>query len=320
MAQTFFPITPVKKTIGAEKAWTEINVSANIPVGATGVVIHLHYSRTDSAIFGLRKNGSTDDRTALLGDEDHTWAAIGVDGSRIFEAYIWEDRTNFDVWIVGYTMAGVTFHTNAKDYSLGTTTTWTPIDCTTDAPSAIGLIFEVFNSFLNVGMGLRKNGSSDDRTNDCSYHFEFGVIIGCDDSQIINGYIETTEVDFWLVGYITDGCTFILNATDLSLGATGSWLDLDALPDNAIMGFIEVIGGFNAFGLRKNGSGETIVTQAYDHPWAFVECDEDQLIEGNISNLNTDFFLVGYAEVPAEAGIANKSANMGAKMIAAGLI
>jgi len=296
MAQTFYPITPVEVTPGTASAWTDVDVSGSVPSGATGVILHCTNTSadTDYAI-GLRKNGSTDNRTQTMRYTSHFWAMIGVDTSRIFEAYV-GSTSYVNIYLAGYTINGVTFFTNAYDKSLSATGAWTDINCATQAPNAIGLIWEVVGTATTYYFGFRKNGSTDTRTGELRHHRCFGAIIGCDTSQICEGYIESTDVDFFLVGYITDGTTFNLNATNVSLGSAGSWLDLSALPSNANMGFIEVVCTiYYSFGLRKNGSSEEIYQDCAFHPWAIVECDTSYIIEGKIENTAVDFFVVGYS-------------------------
>lgn len=297
MAQTFFPITPTEFVPGGAGSWQDMDASGSVPAGATGVILHCIFPYSSYA-FGLRKNGSTDNRITNVRYRSHCWAMIGVDSNRVFEAYV-GSTTDIDIYVVGYTVSGVTFKTNADNKSLSTTGSWQDIDCSSEAPSAIGLIFEVVNVGTAAYGGLRKNGSSDDRSNyNIFQHQSFGAVIGCDASQICEGYIETTDVDFYLLGYITDGCTFNTNATDVSLTTTGAWTDLSALPSGANMGFIEVCpAGADKYGLRKNGSSEDIYQDARLHPWAIVECDEDRLIEGEIEKTTTDFFVVGYSVV-----------------------
>lgn len=298
MAQTFFPITPTEIVAGAANDWVTMDASGYVPSGATGVILHCINKQSTGRALGLRKNGSTDDRTDDIAGLGHCWAAIGVDANRVFEAYVTSTEIE-DIYVVGYTISGVTFKTNADDMSLGVTGSWQPINCSTEAPNAIGLIFEIIGGLWKES-GLRKNGSSDDRHPYVRDHRWFTAIIGCDDSQICEGYIGDTDVDFFLVGYITDGCTFNTNATDISLGSTEEWLDLSALPAGANMGFIEVISTatYN-FGLRKNDTAEDIYRDVSRHVWGIVECDASQIIEGKIENTGVDFFVVGYSEVVA---------------------
>lgn len=297
LQQSFYPITPVEVTPGTAGSWQDVDVSAYVPAGATGVILHCVNNSTNTArYFGFRKNGSTDARTDSLSYGTHVWATIGVDSSRIFEAYI-QDITDIDVWLVGYTTSGVTFFTNAYNKSPSVLSNWEDIDCSTEAPNAIGLIFEIQNTGSLASFGLRKYGSSDNRVVQTVGYNTFAVIIGCDTAQKCQGQITDSNIKVYLVGYVTQGAIFNTNATDVSLSSTGSWIDLAALPTGSVMGFIEAtsLASTNRFGLRKNGSSEAIYKYCYRHPFAMVECDSSGIIEGEISNTDVDFFLVGYA-------------------------
>lgn len=297
LQQSFYPITPVEVTPGTAGSWQDVDVSAYVPAGATGVILHCVNNSTNTMrYFGFRKNGSTDARTDSLSYGTHVWATIGVDSSRIFEAYI-QDITDIDVWLVGYTTSGVTFFTNAYDKSPSVLSNWEDIDCSTEAPNAIGLIFEIQNTGSLASFGLRKYGSSDNRVVQTVGYNTFAVIIGCDTAQKCQGQIADSNIKVYLVGYVTQGAIFNTNATDVSLSSTGSWIDLAALPTGSVMGFIEAtsLASTNRFGLRKNGSSEAIYKYCYRHPFAMVECDSSGIIEGEISNTDVDFFLVGYA-------------------------
>ncbi len=298
-SQTFYPITPTEVTVTPVNGWRTVNASALAPAGSTGVIIHIVNTSASSYSVGLRKNGSTDDRAATLDANCHTWAIIGVDANRIFQAYT-EHLTNVDFYVVGYTVTGVTIATNAtlKTFTAHATTFY-DIDCSVQAPSATGLIFEIYGTDWQ-NFGIRKNGSTDARRLPTIYHNTFSAIVGCDTGQICEGQHASTEIYFYLTGYVTDGATFNTNATNLSLAGTGAWTDLTALPATSNMGFIEVASSdFYNYGLRKNGTSENIYQQAVQHPWGIVECDTSQLIEGEIANTGCDFFLVGYSTAAA---------------------
>ena len=303
MAQTFFPVTPVRCTPGTANDWIDVNLDdyfSGLGSDVTGVIIHaVNTLYVLGEAFGLRKNGSTDNRIGTIALSSHCWAAIGVDSNHIFEAYV-GNTTFVDIYIVGYTKTGVTFFTNAYDKSLSTTNTWTDIDCHVEAPGAIGLIFEI-NATSESGypaFALRKNGSTDNINNFVILHSNFGHIVGCDANQICEGWILDTILDFYLVGYITDGATFNTNAVALSLAGAGAWTDLAALPANSVMGFIEVaspLGIDYRYGLRKNGSSENIYQGARYHPCGFVECDASGIIEGEVADTKIKFYGIGQA-------------------------
>jgi hypothetical protein len=294
--QSFFPITPVAVTPASSGSWEDVNAGAyGVPSGATGVLLHFVNTHASNAYaIGMRKNGSTDNRISSLYANSHAWAAIGVDFDRIFEAYI-GDTTDIDIYLIGYTGEAVTFFNNAYDKSLGVTGSWETINCSAEAPNAIGLIFEVVTTSV-LGFGLRKTGSSDNRTNLAGYHNAPGVVIGCDGSQTCEGNISNIGVDFHLLGYITQGVTFNTNATDFNLGTTGAWTDLDSIGSGKVFGIIEIISSGNyKYGLRKDGSGEDIYYRCMRHSWGIVECSAAGIIEGEIEDGGVDFFHIGSA-------------------------
>lgn len=298
-------ITPVEISPGST-GWQDVDVSAYVPVGATGVILHCVNSSANNRAFGLRKNGSTDNRTSNLQAVKHMWAAIGVDSNRILEINL-ANVTDIDVYLVGYYTSDAVFFTNATDKSLGSTGSWYDIDISGDtgAYTAIGAIFEINGVASSYNYGLRKNGSTDNRA--AQYvvsHNCFGFVVGVDVSEICEGQIENVAVDFFLVGYILSGSTFNINATDVSLASINDWYDLSALPAGSIGGYIEIYSGGvgQSYGLRKNGSAENIY-QSGKHPFGIVECDASLIIEGKISLASMDFFLVGY--INAVTGLVN---------------
>lgn len=291
-------LTPSDITPGTKGSWQDADVSGSVPSGATGVILHVYTgSIAAGRAVGFRKNGSTDNRIDDLWGDSHFWVAVGVDSNRVLELYAEDTYVNFS--LVGYFGSDASFFTNAVDKSLGSTGSWTDIDISSDTggDTAIGAIFEVIGVNWPRDYGFRKNGSTDNRVK--RHYRHSAAIVGVDGSEICEGNIGNTDMDFFLLGYITADSTFNTNATNLSLGSTGSWTDLSALPSGATGGFIEVItSGEYDFGLRKNGSSEDIYKGpgGQEHAWGMVEADGSRLIEGKIANTNLDFFLVGYSE------------------------
>lgn len=291
-------ITPVEVTPGTAGAWTDVDVSANIPAGSTGVIVHIVNTDTGGLALGLRKNGSTDGRTNNMRADSHKWACIGVDGSRIFEAFV-GSTTLIDIFLVGYFTTDAVFFTNAVDKSIGATGAWTDVDISGDtgADTAIAAVWELVDT-TNSGLswGFRKNGSTDNRlqfSNAGSQHV-FGII-GVDGSEIFEHQTASLSIDVFLVGYLKSGAVLNTNALDRSLGSTGSFVDLTALPAGAIGGIYEVINTSAAadWGLRKNGSSESIL-HTQRHGWSIPEADASQLVEGQIAATTQDFFEIGH--------------------------
>jgi len=287
---------PVDVTPTVFANWEDVDVSEYVPGYATGVIIHFD-STLGARQCNVRKNGSTDNRVANNDIFMHCWTMVGIDSNGIFDVYL-EDNSCY-IYLVGFTGTGITFKTNADDISLVPVGAWTDIDVSTEAPDASGIIVEVTNAnAAPQALGMRMDGSGDARTNNINQNSSSYIIIGCDSSQVVEGWIGHIDVDFFLVGYITEGATFKLNADDISLGGVAAWTDIDISTEapQATHAIVEVVsaGAGNDYGLRRNGSAEDIYTDVSEHYWSVVECDVAQVIEGEISNVAVDFFLVGY--------------------------
>ncbi len=287
---------PIELTVGASTAWTDVDVSDYVPGHATGVV--LHYI-CDGVILevGFRMNGSADD---IRADGTYNgWLMVGIDGNDIFEAYF-EDHTLSNVYLVGFTGEDVTYKTAMDDISLVPVLAWTDIDLSVEAPDATGVIIAVINN--NVApqeSGLRMNASVDNRHPDTNATGIYYAVVGSDAGQIIDGYIESIDVDFYLMGYITGNFTFNTDADDISLAGAAAWTDIDLsalVPAGTTHVIVEVSGVAGDYGLRRNGGAENIYVPTASHNWGIVECDSDHIIEGQIANLNIDFFLIGYTQ------------------------
>ncbi|MBA7550274.1 hypothetical protein ES705_42784 [subsurface metagenome] len=302
-AQSFYPLPePVKLTLTAASAWTDMDVSAYVPVGATGVILHIvnKDSPPDYAI-GLRKKGSTDNRTEEIHRVSHFWAMIGVDENRKFQSYV-GDTTEIEIYLVGYTATGVVFFDNAYDKTPGVTNSWQDIDLSAECPGAIGVIVEITASAPTYNdYGLRKYGSTDNRYEGTEMHN--WAIIGCDTSQVMQAFIgHAAGCDIsgiFIVGYVTQGAVFKTNANDKSLAEIGDWTEIDCSTEapKAIMLFFDVhrTGFHYRYGIRKKGSTENIYQDTTGEDWAMVACDSQQKVEGKIEDVKVDFFLVGYA-------------------------
>jgi len=280
----------------ATGAWNDVDVSAYVPDEATGVIVHLYSPATNPV--NVRKNGSTDNRLQNL--NRHGWTMVGIDDNDIFEAFV--TAGNDKVYLVGWTGADYTFKTNAVDISLAAGfAAWTEIDLTAStSANAVGVIIEVEN--VNGGtartFGFRKEGSGDNFAQPLNATNVSWVVIGCDSSQVIEHWAQDTDINAYLVGYVEgDDSIFNTDADDISLVPVGSWEDIDCSTEapNADFVIIEVASsGVFSYGLREDGSAENIVDTVSQHYWGIVKCDESQVIEGQISNVGVDFYIVGY--------------------------
>jgi len=293
--QSLVPITPIVTiTPGVRDAW--VTTTLPIPSIATGAILQVRDSNfVVNEEIGVRKPGSTDNRRNYL---YHSWIMMGVSNRRI-QLYLGSRPTNLQIYLVGYTLPGVTFFTNGINYTPGVFNAWVATDLSPHLPpNAIGAVFEVTCTAINQPFGIRMRGSTDNRHRNIREHSCFSPIIGCDGSQWVDIYC-TNQIRCYLVGYVTSGITFYANALPASLVNTGVYNDLPALPAGTAMGIIEVndlsVAGANLFALRAKGDAEDIYDRGIMHTWAVVKCDENGIIEGKISDLGVDFWLNGPA-------------------------
>lgn len=287
-------LTPTLLTVGANDAWTDVDVSSLVPTTATGVILHVENIGGSDYAIGYRNNGSTDNRTNIMLVNSHLWAAVGVT-NRVFEAYI--DLESYQpTYLVGYFQSESAFFTNGVSKTVDTAS-WTDIDISGDTgtDTAIGGIFEITDGGgAETTTGIRKNGSTDNRFVTPTNHK--WCMSGVDGTEICEGYGNTVPPGFFLLGYIKHHAFFYPNAIDKSISALAVWTDLATLPGGATGGFIEVLNGDSYFaGLRKDGSSETDYYLMPGLGHGFVECSTSQIIEGKISNTGCDFFLMGYS-------------------------
>ncbi|MBN1254004.1 MAG: hypothetical protein JXA50_01855 [Deltaproteobacteria bacterium] len=296
MLQAFTKITPVDVTPGTQDSYVDVDCSSYIPEGATGVILRVHCASGANQAVYFRKNGSTDNYYHNMWQYGQFWASVGVDSNRIFECKV-STKSYSWVYLVGYTMGDVTFFTNGVDKTPGTTGSWQDVDCSSEAPGAVALMFHRYAD--NTILSLRMNGSTDNRLGDLYYQSGVGAIIGCDSNQICECYAESSNADLILIGYATGGVVMNINAVDVSLGTATTWLDI-FVNAAARMAFIEVYStGALEYGLRENGDSEDQHRDAYKVPYAMVGCDDSGYVEGYIETTGVDFYAVGYAIQPA---------------------
>lgn len=103
-SQCLMADTPTEKTPGTAGSWQEVDCSAIIPAGALAAILLIRSGTTwNSRLACVRKKGSTDDFSAssLVVGQRHHHAVVGLDGSRVFQAYV-EHATEVDIFVLGY--------------------------------------------------------------------------------------------------------------------------------------------------------------------------------------------------------------------------
>jgi PKD repeat protein len=296
-------ITPQNISVTADATWRDANVSAYCPAGTSGVMLRIFNNVTGTNSIGVRKNGSTDDIYYPIYTTYQTYLYVGVDANRILE--IKQQSANTQVWIYGYfTDAEAVFFTNPQtdhNKSLTATGSYQDINISADtgADTAIGAIFQITNTDSSSrSFGLRKNGSGDWYDGDsiidnvCTQ----GIICGVDTSEICEGRINNTVVDFYLVGYIKSGSGWFFPTQSFVYDQeqTASYVDA-TLPGNSTAAIVQIESSItgNTIGIRKNGDA-TDPYKLMESSSVIVQGDVSRLIEIKRAAVTPKYRITGF--------------------------
>ena len=188
------------------------------------------------------------------------------------------------------------------------------ISSDTGADTAIGAIFIVRKTAdADVMGGVRKNGSTDDFYHELDSHEAHVALVGVDANEVAEMKIATTDVDLYLMGYVTSGAVFFTNAVDKSTATTGSYVDVDITGDigsddatGALLETFAIDEVYHSFGVRRNGATDDIY-DTFEHAWPIVEIDSNDIFEQKIEDVDRDLYLTGYTI--ASAGTPGLSVN-----------
>ncbi len=293
--QVFYPLAnPVELTwIGAD--WQDRDVSAYIPVGATGVWLHIENATTGSNRKAkFRMKGSSDDVLTniygTVGYAGQEWVWVGLDENRIFQS---DQDGQVNIWLVGYTGGDVVFFENPIDKTPATGS-WLDVDVAAECPNCIGVIYRMKTA--GGGCGVRKDGSTDTYQwhMSSSSNTVWGVI--GTDSQIFEAYILGGTLE--ILGYILDGAIFLTAGVEKQPVVTGSYQDVD------FSGYPKIIAPFlnrgdagaYQFAVRKKGWTEDIYRcGGQSCCCAAAPCDSNGKQEIKIDSLTCKLVLIGYA-------------------------
>lgn len=192
------------------------------------------------------------------------------------------------------------------DISPGAFGSWQDVDVSAyvDAGNTAGVMLEIIGTGENP-YAVRKNGSSDERYIDMYFSYHTFIAVGIDEDDIFEAKIADSSIHIYIVGYIkNDEGAFFTNGIDKSLGSTAEWIDIDISgdtgDDTAKCAFFEVYvgstGGSGYHGFRQNGSEDTWTAREWknSHIGGMMAVDGGEILEGYITHLLIDFYLLGY--------------------------
>jgi hypothetical protein len=189
--------------------WTDIDTGNASAIGAIFEIV----SGTTGHDFGLRKNGSTDNRVNQTFRRNAGSWIVGA-ASGICEQYI--GAADVDVYLTAVITEGFVFATNATDLSLTTTDEY--VDLGVLNATAVANVIEVCTTTY-IAFAPRANGSAFDVYQRGNRHP--CILVGCDGSGVSEGEIDTTYADFYGLGYATSSSPPVTYTRGGLLGGLG---------------------------------------------------------------------------------------------------
>jgi hypothetical protein len=171
---------------------------------------------------------------------------------------------------------------------------WTVESFSSEIPAgAVALIG--FVSGYSDGANVRMKGSTDDRKtgglNGC-----VPFIVGLDASREMEWWAPYNGTKFVALGYLTSGFTGLTNALDVSQTATGSYVDLNALPSGATAAMVEIANtSMDSYYLRAKSAADDYYAQTrHTGTHWFTQVDANRIAQAKISATSVDMFVTGY--------------------------
>lgn len=302
---------------------TDLSGDADIPSGATGVILEIVNESPDTDYVGqVRAKGSTDDRTsgAKIKEKTQIMAFVKLDANRKFQAFRNSEDVKF--YVRGYTGSDVTFFTSWNDVAGGHVAySWYTVDVSGyGVPSNSIIILELYGHSSNTYAGLRfrRNGDIDYATygqaGTAGAH-QF-IMIGVDANSKFQHYKSNNDYgNFYLVGYIKNAGTWRASPSgDVSGTTTGVWTDIDITAEtssNAKVALFNVKCGWTSqqpkkADFRKKGSSDD--QYVYSEHWYnlpgssifyVVGLNDNQIFETKIEASAINIYVIGYITKPS---------------------
>lgn len=192
-----FLTNAVTKTSGT--SFTDIDISGDTTGDDVATSAFFLLGIGSNLNFGLRENGSTDDRIKTHLSGDLRGAMMSVDVNEILEGkFSVADPT---IHFVGYLIDNFTSFTNAKNHSAASSGSYIDVDFSADIPAGNNGAFWQFvaDDTAEYKADIEKNGLGNDHFFDITEH-QYGWV-EIDSDRIADQKVESTNMDLYLWGF-----------------------------------------------------------------------------------------------------------------------
>ena len=291
-------------------SWQDIDLTAHVPVGATGAVVEVVNTGLDWTQGGVLR-GKEDSRDYMsnphygpvqVGAENHRWQMVKIDSNRLIQGYITSPAIDFK--LIGYTIGtDPSFFPSPADVTIGTTGSWAAVDLSSQVDSdADGAILFLTGDAKRYG--IREVGSSYSTTSlTTPVKGNTMYLVGLDGNKEFETYLEGAT-NIYLVGQTKGSVVYYTNDLVATDPVTGVWASLDAdtfgvdTTANGLLLHAEVANESD-IGFRHADSTDNWNKKlpAGSHVQAAVGINSSNLWDEYMEDLGTDISIAGYTRL-----------------------
>lgn len=274
-----------------------VDLSAYLPIGATGVMLLLVNPNSSTEYCGVRHPDSTFAPGVGVIGTGHMPHICGVNAARQVAINIGGTSLQVTPYVVGFFGAEASFFPTPVSL-LGSMTcdgAWHTLDLSGSIPaSAIAAIITYNGTSGTANWDWRHPDSTDDMPKAAMANQT--IMVALDGTRACEYRCSTaTNVKFELEGYVLSGMSFNTNAVSRATATTGSYVDVAALPVGALGGLYRMVGTLNNdYYLRKNGDTTDLYRKCGYSGYYPVQCDANRVIEQKIGASNLDLYELGW--------------------------
>jgi hypothetical protein len=300
--QLLTPLVNKTSAVTTGDAWNTVDCAADVPVGATAVVIQVRNGSGAGAYFpSFRPTGGTATTFAALAIRapQTLTAVVPLDASRRFDFYCGGPTGNYTLQLVAYFESEFVSLVSPVERTHGAGGTWKVEDWSAAIPSGAVALVGVVDSYGSGSANVRARGSTDSRVPDSMGALPFVAALNAGREMEWRTPYNTDKIA--AIGYLTSGFTGLSNGSEISLTTTGSYVDLPAAPTGAVAMLVETaITSNDSWYLRRNGnSDDGYGAQRHTASHHFVGLDASRIAEAKISATTVDMFATGYFGIVA---------------------
>ncbi|MBC8281730.1 MAG: hypothetical protein H8E48_13175 [Chloroflexi bacterium] len=316
-------VNAVDISLGTTGAWTDIDISGSVPVGATGAVVEIVNTDNSTEHHGILR--SKEDTVDYMSNPNfgeiyqatHRWQIVKIDGNRVIQGRITD--TDVDFKLLGYTVGSDPsyFSGNPVDISPVAANQWTTVDVSNYvSDEANGVILWV-NSEVNTEKKyrIRAPGSDEAAKDKINQYANTMFIVGLNSAKHFEANLDDEDVKIYLIGETKGSVAYYGNNIIVDDPSTNNWRELDAddygIPPAANGLFFHYDGeadDSDKIGFRHGDSTDNWNKDIFDdtHYQAAVGLrDSDNVWEEFMGDSKVDVWIAGFTKLTDLDVVAN---------------